>query len=64
MSQTKWGVALVVTGVLLALVAIFADQLGISANEHVVFGYRQALGMFIGLVVAGTGGVLIARQQK
>ena len=63
MSQTTWGIALVVTGVGLALVAIFADQLGISTYEH-VFGYRQALGMFIGLVVAGTGGVLIARRQK
>ena len=44
---------LVIVGVVLALVSVLADSVGVGA--HPDFGWRQIVGMAVGLVMAGVG---------
>jgi uncharacterized membrane protein len=42
-----------VVGALLALISIFADQIGLGAMPG--FGWKQTLGLVIGVVLVGLG---------
>jgi membrane associated rhomboid family serine protease len=44
---------MLVVGVLLALVSIFADALGVGGEPG--FGYKQAAGLVVGVVLAVIG---------
>ena len=41
---------MLVVGILLALVSIFADQIGLGATPG--FGWKQTLGLVVGVVLA------------
>lgn len=48
-SRRAWSWLTLVVGVLLALISIFADQLGLGAMP--IFGWKQTLGLVIGVVL-------------
>jgi hypothetical protein len=48
-SRPAWTWLVLVVGVLLALISIFADQIGLGATPG--FGWKQTLGLVIGLVL-------------
>ena len=53
--MTQRGLALVilVVGVLLALVSLFADPLGVGGEPG--FGYKQTAGLVVGVALAALG---------
>ena len=53
MTRRGSGLIVLVIGALLALVSLFADALGIGGEPG--FGYKQAAGVLIGVVVAAIG---------
>ncbi len=53
MSRKTVGVVLLVVGVLLFLVSATADSLGIGGAPGI--GWKQILGMVVGVAVAATG---------
>jgi uncharacterized membrane protein len=53
MAQRGWPLLILVLGVLLALVSLFADPLGLGAKPG--FGWKQTLGLAVGVVLAGLG---------
>jgi hypothetical protein len=57
-------VALVVVGVLLALVSGLGDTIGIGAEEG-TFGWKQVAGLVVGvaLVAAGVGTLIATRRE-
>lgn len=59
MSRRSLGYALVVIGVLVAVISAFADQIGIGDEE--AFGPQQTAGVVVGLLVAAAG-FIIARM--
>jgi hypothetical protein len=50
-SRRGWTWLVLVVGVLLALISIFADQIGLGATPG--FGWKQTLGLVIGVVLVG-----------
>ena len=52
MSKKTIGIILIVLGVILALVSVFADAIGLGGGG---FGTKQILGTVIGIVVAVVG---------
>lgn len=44
---------MVAVGVVLALISIFADQIGVGAMPG--FGWKQTLGLLVGLAMIGLG---------
>jgi hypothetical protein len=50
-SRRAWVWLVLVVGALLALVSIFADQLGLGATPG--FGWKQTLGLVIGILLVG-----------
>ena len=60
MSQKTLGTILVVLGVVLLLVAVFADTLGFGAGRG--FGWKQIVGSVVGVVVAVVGAWLARRK--
>jgi hypothetical protein len=46
-------VGLVIVGVVLALLSVLADSIGVGA--HPDFGWKQIVGMVVGIVMAGVG---------
>ena len=53
MSSKNRALVLIVVGALLALVALGADALGLG--DHPGIGWKQILGMLVGVGVAGVG---------
>jgi uncharacterized membrane protein len=53
MAQRGWPLLILVLGILLALVSLFADPLGLGAKPG--FGWKQTLGLAVGVVLAGLG---------
>ena len=47
-SRRTWSWLTLVVGILLALISIFADQIGLGAMPG--FGWKQILGLVIGVV--------------
>ncbi len=56
------GYLLVALGVIAALVALFADQLGLGNKDG--FGLQQTGLLVVGLVVAAVGGFLSTRSPS
>ncbi len=61
MSRKTVGVVLLVVGVLLFLVSAAADSLGIGGSPGI--GWKQMLGMVIGVVLAATGMTNLRARQ-
>ena len=55
------GLALIIIGVVLLLGSLTVDMIGIG--EHPGFGRYQIAGIVVGVLVAGAGFVLRARNQ-
>jgi uncharacterized membrane protein len=53
MAQRGWPLLVLVLGILLALVSLFADPLGLGAQPG--FGWKQTLGLAVGVVLAALG---------
>jgi MYXO-CTERM domain-containing protein len=53
MTQGGSAVLILVLGVLLALVSIFADALGVGGQPG--FGWKQTIGLVVGLALVGFG---------
>ncbi len=60
MSQKTLGIILVVLGIVLLVVAVFADSLGVGARHG--FGWKQIVGSIAGVVVAVVGAWLTRRK--
>ena len=48
-SRQTWSWLMLVVGVVLALISIFADRIGVGATPG--FGWKQTLGLLIGLAL-------------
>jgi hypothetical protein len=53
MTRRNWALVMMVIGVILALVSVFADALGVGGEPG--FGYKQGAGLVIGVVLAAIG---------
>jgi hypothetical protein len=53
-SRRGWSWLILAVGILLALVSLFADPLGLGAMP--VFGWKQTIGLAVGLVLVALGG--------
>ena len=53
MTQRGWALVILVVGVLLALVSLFADVLGVGADPR--FGWKQTAGLVIGVALVAIG---------
>jgi hypothetical protein len=53
MAQGGLALVIVVLGVLLALVSIFADALGLGGQPG--FGWKQVIGLVVGLALVAAG---------
>lgn len=63
MSQARMlAIVFVIAGVLLALVSVFADQVGLGAQGS-TFGWKQLLGLVLGLVLLIVGVVLLRQPE-
>jgi uncharacterized membrane protein len=52
-SRPAWTWIVLAVGVLLALISIFADQIGLGTTPG--FGWKQTLGLVVGVVLAVLG---------
>ncbi len=60
MSQGRLvAIALIIVGVILALVSIFAHQLGLGPNPG--FGWKKLLGTVVGIIIL-IAGIILLRQ--
>ena len=53
MTRRQSALLMLVVGILLALVSLFADALGVGGQPG--FGWKQAGGLVLGLVLVGLG---------
>ena len=53
MAQRRWPLIILVLGILLALVSLFADPLGVGGTPG--FGWKQTLGLAVGVALAALG---------
>ena len=53
MTQRNLALVILVAGVLLALVSLFADPLGVGGEPG--FGYKQTVGLVVGVALTGLG---------
>jgi uncharacterized membrane protein len=51
--MAPWGWPLIVLGIVLALVSLFADRLGLGAEPG--FGWKQTVGVVVGVALAALG---------
>lgn len=65
MSTRGWGIVLIALGVIVALIAVFADVLGLGAQPGVI-GWKQMLGAGAGVlsIIAGTLMLIRARTSR
>jgi uncharacterized membrane protein len=52
MKGSTW---LILLGILILLLSLFADTLGIGTSPRNYFGWKQILGLVVGLVLIGYG---------
>ena len=52
-SRQAWSWLMLAVGVVLAFIAIFADRIGVGATPG--FGWKQALGLLVGLALIVLG---------
>ena len=53
MTRRRSALIMVVIGVVLALVSLLADAIGVGGDPG--FGYKQAAGLFVGVVLVAIG---------
>ena len=53
MARQRWPLLILVIGILLALVSLFADPLGVGGNPG--FGWKQTVGLVVGVALAALG---------
>ena len=53
MTQRGWALVIVVVGVLLALVSLFADVIGVGGEPG--FGRKQTAGLVVGVAMVAIG---------
>lgn len=63
MSRRSLGFVVAAVGVIVVVVAAFADPIGVGGAED-TFGWKQIVGVVIGAVVAVGGIVLAVRGEK
>jgi hypothetical protein len=61
MSNKTLGIALIIVGILIVVVMLFAHSLGLSASSAI--GMKKALGAAVGAIVAIVGIVMMARKS-
>jgi hypothetical protein len=61
MSNRNLGIAIFVIGLLVILISLLADVIGIGATGG-VFGWKQILGVGIGVLVS-LAGIIISRRK-
>ena len=59
--KKKAGIVLLVLGIVILILSIIADLIGIGASPS--FGYRQIIGVIIG-ILAGVLGLLLMRRTR
>ena len=62
MSTKKWGVGLIVLGLIVGGISILADTVGVGAQPGII-GWKQLLGAGLGVVIFISGVVLLARDR-
>lgn len=53
MPQWRWPLVVLVLGILLALVSLFADAIGVGGEPG--FGWKQTLGLVVGVGLVALG---------
>jgi uncharacterized membrane protein len=53
MAQPTWWLVILVVGIVVTLLSVFADALGVGRTPG--FGWKQSLGVIIGVVLIGLG---------
>jgi uncharacterized membrane protein len=53
MTQRTWWLVILVVGIVVTLLSVFADALGVGRTPG--FGWKQSLGVLIGVVLIGLG---------
>ena len=62
MNSTRWAWLLVVIGLIVLALAVFADPIGIGGDED-AFGWKQGFGVVVGGLAAAAGLVVLWRQR-
>ena len=58
------GLILIGIGAVLTVLSVLADPIGIGKNEEYVFGWKQALGTAVGVLLAVVGAVVWRRSAE
>ncbi len=53
MAKGKWGVGILIVGVVVGLISLFADPLGLGGEPG--FGWKQTLGLVVGVALVVVG---------
>lgn len=61
MSKRNWGFTLVILGTVIQVLSVIADYIGLSQYPD-VFGWKQLLGVGLGLVMILIGVWLVSRR--
>ena len=62
MQPRLFGLALAAVGIVVVAVAALADQIGLGEAD--AFGWKQILGVVVGVVIAVAGFVIATRGEK
>ena len=62
MSRRTLGIIVAAVGVIVVVVAVLADQIGIGSDD--TFGWKQIVGVGVGVVVAALGLILTLYQPS
>lgn len=60
MDKKKWGIVILIAGIILLLLSMGADMLGVGAVPG--FGYKQITGIVVGVILAVIGYILAYRK--
>jgi Na+/serine symporter len=52
------GVAVLAIGIVVLVLSVFADTIGVGANEEYTYGWKQALGTVLGVALIVIGGLV------
>ena len=62
MQPRSFGLALAAVGIVVVAVAALADQIGLGESD--ALGWKQILGVVVGVVIAVAGSVIATRGEK
>jgi hypothetical protein len=60
MDKKKWGVVLLIAGIILLILSLGADIFGVGAVPG--YGYKQIAGIVVGVIMAIAGYILAYRK--